>query len=197
MRKHRRLTLSVSFKHFIGCVKHLSLWGLWRRREGGGQVNWQISSSNQQQFTVPPVYCTSFSTHELHELIYVELGPVKHHTHVKTRLNHEPLAQLWFKCFKTISNSHFTLIDISYFFCFWCFYSCDESLGQYFCVQLFCSYKKSLTLLLPLVLWIFEQGFNIQAWVASKWSYWWKYSCHYFCFCVVLFFCFFYHGKYS
>lgn len=42
------LTRSVSFKHFIGCVKHLSLWRLWRcgRRGGGGggQVNWQVSS---------------------------------------------------------------------------------------------------------------------------------------------------------
>lgn len=32
-RKPCPLTLSVSFKHFIGCVKHLSLWGLWK--EGG------------------------------------------------------------------------------------------------------------------------------------------------------------------
>lgn len=31
------LTLSVSFKHFIGCVKHLSLWGLWRWGRKGGR----------------------------------------------------------------------------------------------------------------------------------------------------------------
>lgn len=48
-RKPCPLTLSVSFKHFIGCVKHLSLWGLWNcGREKGfgeevGQVKWQGS----------------------------------------------------------------------------------------------------------------------------------------------------------
>lgn len=56
-RKPCPLTLSVSFKHFIGCVKHLSLWGLWRcgregGREGGkgtGELTRQVSGL--QQFT--------------------------------------------------------------------------------------------------------------------------------------------------
>lgn len=51
-RKPCPLTLSVSFKHFIGCVKHLSLWGLWncgRKGEGTGELTGQFSRS--QQFT--------------------------------------------------------------------------------------------------------------------------------------------------
>lgn len=45
-RKPCPLTLSVSFKHFIGCVKHLSLWGLWNcgREGGGGGDRWTDKS---------------------------------------------------------------------------------------------------------------------------------------------------------
>lgn len=107
-----QLTLSVSFKHFIRCVKHLSLWGLWRcGREGGKeggrgkQVNWQVSSPWKQQFTFhhppPPQRDTfkSISENEGPATTLLQLTPQNSIRHEKNEFNEHQF----------IKNYHFQL----------------------------------------------------------------------------------------
>lgn len=95
-RKPCPLTLSVSFKHFIGCVKHLSLWGLWNcGREGGGGGDRWTDKSGFAVIVGLPVWGM------------VRFGPIPFKTPIK---KHASLCQLTY----VISSQE------SFFFFFFC-----------------------------------------------------------------------------